>query len=86
MIFYKLDQNKKNYQKNTTEFSLCLGLLKANRWQLWKGKQNKNSEEKWNNGVNIFTIIKLQKHLVIKKCQVLGACVTYVTTVFIIFY
>jgi hypothetical protein len=44
-------------------------LIKANRGQLWKGKQNKYYElKKWkSNVVQLFIIMKLQNHLVIVK-------------------
>ncbi len=44
--------------------------MKAYRGQLWKGKQIKNYQEKKernSNGVKLFKIVKLQKHLVIVK-------------------
>ncbi len=46
--------------------ALCLVLIKVCRGQLWKGKQNKYSDEKMEgncNGVKLFKIIKSRKHL-----------------------
>ncbi len=41
--------------------------IRAERGQLRKGKQNKNSEEKIKKNISIFIILKFQKHLDIVK-------------------
>jgi hypothetical protein len=49
---------------------LCLVPIKASRWQLWKGKQNKNSEEKKierKSNVVKLIIIKMQNTFIFSK-------------------
>ncbi len=69
-------ENSKYTKEKQWNSPLCLLIIKVYRGQLWKGKQNNNSEEKiekvscW---VIFFIIIKLLKHLVIlRHCRFQG--------------